>query len=409
MNELMQEMQELAEEMQSSPQAPNEQMRQMRQQMQQQQLPEQMKRNSEQLRKNQLQDAQQGQQQMQQQLQQMSQRMQQMKQNMSGQQMQINLAGVHNALETTLRLSDRQESLRKTIRELSADSPTLRDYAQDQERLKSGLLSVSDSLQALAKEIPQMKRTVQRESGEALRAMNDATEALSERNAARASGTQKASMTHLNELALLLADLLKQMQNAQGGGGGQSMQQMLQQMQQMSGQQQKLNRQVQQFLNDMQGNRLSVDQQERLKQLARQQAEIKKQLDDLGKESGMRDDMLGDLDRIAEQMEETIRELQQGTQSRRTIERQQQILTRMLQAQRSLQQQGKDDKREGQQSTDEFDRSSPNDLSTQEEIETLRRDLIRALDSGYAPDYERLIKRYFELLEQQRPSGAPQP
>ncbi len=409
MNELMQEMQKLAKEMQSSPQAPNEQMRQMQQQMQQQQVPEQMKQNSEQLRKNQLQDAQQGQQQMQQQLQQMSQRMQQMKQNMSGQQMQINLAGVHNALETTLRLSERQESLRTTVRELATDSPTLREYAQDQDRLTSGLLSVSDSLQALAKQIPQMKRTVQRESGEALRAMNDATEALSERNAARASGTQKASMTHLNELALLLADLLKQMQNSQGGGGSQSMQQMLQQMQQMSGQQQKLNRQVQQFLNDMQGNRLSVDQKERLQQLARQQAEIKKQLDDLGKGSGMRDDMLGDLDRIAEQMEETIRELQQGTQDRRTIKRQQQILTRMLQAQRSLQQQGKDDKREGQQSTDEFDRASPSELSPQEEIEKLQRDLIRALDSGYAPDYERLIKRYFELLEEQRPTDAPQP
>jgi hypothetical protein len=187
------------------------------------------------------------------------------------------------------------------------------------------------------------------------------------------------------------------------------MQQMLQQMQQMSGQQQKLNRQVQQFLNDTQGNRLSVDQKERLQQMARQQAEIKKQLDELGQGNGMRDDLLGDLDRIAEQMEETIRELQQGTQNRRTIERQQQILTRMLQAQRSLQQQGKDDKREGQQSTDEFDRASPSDLSPQEEVEKLRRDLIRALDSGYAPDYERLIKRYFELLEDARPTEAPQP
>ena len=407
MDELMKEMQELADEMKSSPQAPNEQMRQMRQQMQQEQLPRQMQQNSQQLRQNQLQDAQQGQQQMQQQLQQMSQRMQQMQQNMSGQQMQINLAGVHDALETTLRLSERQEALRGTVRQLATDSPTLRDYAQEQEQLKSGLLSVSDSLQALAKEIPQMKRTVQQESGEALRAMTDATEALTERNAARASGTQKASMTHLNELALLLADLLKQMQNSQGGGGGQSMQQMLQQMQQMSGQQQKLNRQIQEFLNDMQGNRLSVNQQERLKQLARQQADIKKQLDELGKGNGMRDDVLGDLDRIAEQMEETIRELQQGTQNRRTIQRQQQILTRMLQAQRSLQQQGKDDKRKGRQSTDEFDRTSPSELSPQEEIEELRRDLIRALDGGYAPDYERLIKRYFELLEKQQPGSPP--
>ncbi|PEN13900.1 hypothetical protein CRI94_07540 [Longibacter salinarum] len=399
MQELMKEMQELSEQMQSSPQAPNEQMRQMQQRLKQQDMPEQMKQNSQQLRKDQLQDAQSGQQQMQQQLQQMSQQMQQMKQGMSGQKQQMNIAGIHRALQATLRLSERQESLRGTVRELSADSPTLRTYAPNQEQLKSGLLSVSDSIQALAKQIPQMKRVVQKESGDALREMNRATEALTERNAAQASSTQKASMTHLNELALLLADLLKQMQNAQGGGGGQSMQQMLQQMQQMSGQQQKLNRQVQQFLNDMQGNRLSVDQKERLQQMARQQAEIKKKLDELGKENGMRNQVLGDLDRIAEQMEETIRELQRGQQNSRTVERQQQILTRLLNAQRSLRKQGKDDRREGREPGD-YERRSPADLTPQEEIEQLRRDLIRALDSGYAPDYERLIKRYFELLEE---------
>jgi len=407
MQELMQQMQQLSEEMQSSPQAPNEQMRQMKQQMQQQDLPEQMKRNSEQLRRNQLRDAQSGQQQMQQQLQQMSQKMQQMQQGMSGQQLQINLAGVHAALENTLRLSERQESLRQTIRELSSDSPTLRSYAQDQEQLKSSLRSVSDSLQQLAKQIPQMNRKVQKETGEALRSMDGATAALSERNAARASGTQKASMTHLNELALLLADLLKQMQNAQGSGGGQSMQQMLQQMQQMSGQQQKLNRQIQQFLNDMQGNRLSVDQKKRLQQMAEQQAEIKRTLDELGRDSGLRDDVLGDLDRIAEQMEETIRELQQGRQTSRTVERQKQILTRLLNAQRSLRKQGKDDRRKGQSSDDDIERVSPSELSPEEEIEQLRRDLIRALDSGYAPDYERLIKRYFELLESRESSPQP--
>ncbi len=407
MKELMQQMQQLSEEMQSSPRAPNEQMRQMKQQMQQQDLPEQMKRNSEQLRRNQLQDAQSGQQQMQQQLQQMSQKMQQMQQGMSGQQMQINLAGVHAALENTLRLSERQESLRQTIRELSSDSPTLRSYAQDQEQLKSSLRAVSDSLQQLAKQIPQMNRKVQKETGEALRSMDGSTAALSERNAARASGTQKASMTHLNELALLLADLLKQMQNAQGSGGGQSMQQMLQQMQQMSGQQQKLNRQIQQFLNDMQGNRLSVDQKKRLQQMAEQQAEIKRKLDELGRESGLRDDVLGDLDRVAEQMEETIRELQQGRQTSRTVERQKQILTRLLNAQRSLRKQGKDDRRKGQSSDDDVERVSPSELSPEEEIEQLRRDLIRALDSGYAPDYERLIKRYFELLEGRESSRQP--
>jgi hypothetical protein len=111
---------------------------------------------------------------------------------------------------------------------------------------------------------------------------------------------------------------------------------------------------------------------------------------------------LGDLDKIAEQMEETIRELQQGQQDPRTVERQRQILTRMLDAQRSLQTQGKENRREGQSSDEELNRQNPGDLTPKEQAEKLRRDLIRALESGYAPDYEKLIKRYFELLQQQK-------
>jgi ABC-type transporter Mla subunit MlaD len=248
-----------------------------------------------------------------------------------------------------------------------------------------------------------MSRKVQEETGNALREMESATTDLSERSAPQAGSHQKGSMMHLNELALMLSDLLSQMQNASGSGSGMSMQQMMQQMQKMSGQQQKLNRQIQQFLNDVQGNRLSTDQQERLQQLAKQQQRIQQQLKDLAEEGGANaDQVLGDLNKIAEQMEKTIQELQQGRQNERTIDRQRQILTRMLQAQQSLRTQGKKPERKGRTSDEAFNPESPDELSPQEQAETLRRDLIRALESGYAPDYEELIKRYFELLQQQQ-------
>ena len=400
MRQIMEEMQQLSDEMKDVRSAPREQMQRMNRQMQQQNLPQQMQQNSEQLRQNQLRKAREGQQQMQQQLQQMQQRMQQMNQSMQGQQMQINRAGLRSALENTLRLSQKQEDLRGTVNELSGDSPALRPLAQEQKQLVTGLETVSDSLQSLARNIPQMSRTVQKETGNALREMKDATESLSEREAGPASGHQKGSMMHLNELALLLSDLMDQMQSGSGSGSGMSMQQMMQQLQQMTGDQQKVNQQIQQFLNDVQGNRLSVDQKERLKQLSRQQRQIQKELKELSQQPGANEQVLGDLNRIAEQMEETIRELQQGTQNRETLQRQRQILTRMLQAQKSLQTQGKKDERQGSTSEEEFDRAAPEDVSPREEAETLRRDLIRALETGYAPDYETLIRRYFELLEQ---------
>ncbi|MEM1043649.1 MAG: hypothetical protein AAGI91_13595 [Bacteroidota bacterium] len=44
--------------------------------------------------------------------------------------------------------------------------------------------------------------------------------------------------------------------------------------------------------------------------------------------------------------------------------------------------------------------------SSEAEADCLRRDLIRALESGYAPDYQELIKRYFDLLQRRNSSGS---
>jgi uncharacterized protein with NRDE domain len=78
----------------------------------------------------------------------------------------------------------------------------------------------------------------------------------------------------------------------------------------------------------------------------------------------------------------------------------------MLQAQQSLRTQGREEKRRGTSADDPGTRESPDDLTPREKAETLRRDLIRALESGYAPDYEDLIRRYFELLQESESDGS---
>ena len=400
MRKLEKALEEAQKEMNDVQSAPREQLQKMNQQLQRQNLPQKMRQNSQQLQKNQLQDAQQGQQRMQQSLKQMQKQLTQMKSQMQGQQRQLNIAGLRAALENTLRLSKRQESLRGDVRALASEGPALRPYARDQKTLSDGLRTVTDSLQSIAERVPEMSRSVQETTGNALRAMETATTALDERNAGKATGHQKTSMRHLNELALLLSNLLEQLQNQQqGSGSGMSMQQMVQKLQQMSGQQQKLNQQIQQNLNQKQGQRLSTDQAQRRKELAKQQRRIKQQLQDLGVGSEARDQVMGDLEKIAKQMEQSARELQDGERpSRDLIDRQRQIMTRLLNAQQSLRTQGKQKQRQGRQSDGNYEQRPPGDRPASEEADQLRRDLIRALEMGYSSDYEELIRRYFELL-----------
>jgi len=405
MRKLEQAMEEARREMTDVQSAPRKQMQKLNEQLRRQNLPQQMQKNSQQLRQNQLQEAQQGQQGMQQSLKQMQKQLSKMKSQMQGEQRQLNVAGLRSALENTLRLSKRQESLRSTVDGLTAEGPTLRTYARDQKQLADGLRTVADSLQSIAKRIPEMSRSVQERTGNALRAMETATTALDERESGRATGHQKTSMMHLNELALLLSDLLKQMQNQQGSGSGMSMQQMAQQLQQMSGQQQKLNQQIQQHLNDVQGDRLSPDQSKRREELAKQQRQIKQQLQDMDVGSETREQMMGDLEKIAKQMEETARNLQRDERpGRNLIDRQRQILTRLLNAQQSLRTQGKEEQRRGRQADEDVEQQPPGDLPSPDETDQLRRDLIRALDMGYSADYEELIRRYFELLQDREPA-----
>lgn len=398
MKKLEEAMKKAQQEMSDVQSAPSKQLQKLNQQLQQRNLPKKMQKNSNQLRQNQLQDAQQGQKQMQQTLQKMQKQLSSMKSKMQSQQRRINLAGLRTALENTLRLSKRQETLRTKVEALSEDGPTIRSYARKQKAISDGFKAVTDSLTAIAKRVPELTQKVKEKSGNALRAMDTAISALDERKAGKATGHQKTSMRHLNELALLLSDLLEQMQNQKGGGGGASMQQMLQKLQQAAGQQQKLNKQIQQHLNKTQGKRLSPDDAKRRKELAKQQRQIKKQLKQMDVGSEAKQKILGDLEKIAEQMEETAQELDQNRRpSRELIKRQQQILTRLLNAQNSLRTQGKENQRKGQSAND-VEQNAPGQTPSPEAPDQLRRDLIRALEMGYSSDYESLIKQYFELL-----------
>ncbi len=402
MRELEQQLDSLAAQMAQVKNTPRQQMQQFARQLQKQNLPQRMRRNSRQLRQGRLQQAQQGQQNMAQRLQAAQKRLQQMRSSMQGRRKRMNVAGLKRALDNTLRLSRQQEALHKKTRSLSPESPATRQAAQRQQQLAEGLRTVSDSLQQLARGVPQMSRAVQRQTGQALRNMQSATQALSKRLVQQAAGSQKASMTQLNQLALSLSRLLSQLMNGQGQGSGMSMQQMAQQLRKMARQQGRLNSQLQQFLNDVQGNRLAANQARRLRQMAAQQQALKRRLDELRKQ-GVAEKALGDLGRIAEQMQETIDELRRRQYDRRTIERQQQIRTRLLDAQRSLRRRGRDPKqRQARRPEGDFLRESPSELTLEEQADSLHRALLRALESGYAPDYEALIRRYFELLQERQ-------
>ena len=112
-----------------------------------------------------------------------------------------------------------------------------------------------------------------------------------------------------------------------------------------------------------------------------------------------RSDVLGSLDNMAKEMEEVVNELNSLRLDRGTIERQQKIFSRMLDAQKSVREKEYSKKRLAETGK-EYIRISPDDPTDLENqrMKQLKLDLSRALNEGYNPDYEKLIEEYFRTL-----------
>lgn len=342
----------------------------------------------------------------QQQMQQMAQKMRDTKQQMNQQQIQVNMAALKYILYSMINLSDNQEEITKETENLPPRSQAYVEKARKERNIAQQFSTLSDSLYNVSSEIASFSNQINKKKVEVEGHLDRAVDMLAERDQSNATYAQRQSLGGINELASMIALLLDQLQNQQGNGSGSgnmSMQQLIEQMKKMSGQQQALNKQIQNLINDIQGDRLSQDQTKRLNQLAKQQNNIRKQLQQLQQngelESG--DKVLSELQRMSDQMEDAINDLRGGQLDRTLVERQQNILSRMLSSQKAMQQRGKEDKREAT-TAEEQPQSVPPDMTLEELQQRIRKMLNDPDRTKFTEDYQRLIEQYFELLKKQK-------
>jgi len=82
------------------------------------------------------------------------------------------------------------------------------------------------------------------------------------------------------------------------------------------------------------------------------------------------------------------------------IQKQEKILSKLLDAQRSINERDFEKNRESKVGNI-FNSKSPGELNLSDEKvkDNLREELMKAIQEGYSKDYEDLIRRYFEELE----------
>jgi hypothetical protein len=346
-------------------------------------------------------EMQQQQQQISEQMQQESERFRSSVQQMSGQQMNVNIAALQRALYTLLELSGMQEYITQTSGETRNRSQGFVDLARLQNNVSDQFSTVADTLFQVSSELPGVPNQVNRKKLEVEQRIGRTIDQMVERNQRGSSIATRESLGGINDLTSMIASLIDQLMDQQNGGmgSGMSMQQMVEQLQNMSGDQQQLNQQLQDLINDVQGDRLTREQSERLDQIARQQNEIRQQLREL-QQSGALDQgdrMLSELQRMLEDMEDSINDMRGGITDPLMVERQQNILSRMLNAEESLQQRGEEEEREGAAAM-EYERVLPPDITLEELQQEIRARMQDPSYTRFSEQYQRLIERYFEQL-----------
>jgi hypothetical protein len=329
----------------------------------------------------------------------MKQKMQQMQKSMQQQNQQQAFADMMKILNNLISLSKKQEELKNQSQRLEQNSSKFQQNAQRQSDLKSELERTMNQMSELAQKTFAITPEMGKAMGDSRKQMDRALEALQGRNAPFASSSQGESMKSLNEAASLMKSGMESMM--QGGGQG-GMMSLMQQLGKMSQMQMQLNNMTQSLQRGMNGQ-LSPQQQAQMQRLAQQQEMIRKSLDELDKEarkSGKSKTLPGNLENIMKQMQEVVSDMNTEKLNNDLIQKQERILSRLLDAQRSMNERDYEKERESKAGKD-FTRESPAalNLNTERGKNKIKDELNKAIQEGYLKDYEELIRKYYEALQ----------
>lgn len=218
---------------------------------------------------------------------------------------------------------------------------------------------------------------------------------------------RKEARDALGQVNALIVDLLTTSQQSSPSSGGSALEELMQQLQSMAERQSSLNdltrlleRQTQELGMGPQASRQLADMmaaQERLLEDARR----------LAREFGDRREILGRLDDTADEMAKALAEMEKTGASQQTVDRQKRILSRLLDAQRSLRRREYTRERLSRPG-EEYARERPGALpdDATRATQRLREDLLRAMERAYPGEYRDLIRAYFEGLSQDARGGS---
>jgi hypothetical protein len=383
--EKLDELEKLGEELDKNSELPGQEESNEVQQQQQQ--------SKEQLQKNQPSKSKQPQKKAMEQMQQMQQQMEGMQNSMMMEMDMQNLESLRQILHGLVKLSFDQEGLMKEFNDLQQNDPRFNALAQLQLKLKDDAKVLEDSLLALGKKDPMMGSFITKEIGELNDHLDKVIESNRERRRPQASSEMQMTMTSINNLALMLDDhfdmMMQMMANAQPSMKKSNQKGKKPSLSQM---QQQLNQKIQDLKNSGKtGRQLS----EELAEMAAEQERIRRALQEMQEKMKNEGQMPGG--DLPSKMEQTEMDLVNKQITEQLIRRQKEIMTRLLETEKSMREQDMDEERKGETAKD-YEKEIPKAFEEYLRLKEKEVELLKTIPPKLYPYYKKEVNEYFKRM-----------
>lgn len=318
---------------------------------------------------------------------------------------------IRQILKNLIYVSTTQEELIFDFKKVDRFDPQFNELTKKQKKLIDDVKIIEDSLVSLSKRQIAIQGIVNKELGNMKYNMNSSMEHLAERQIYQANSSQQFVMTAANNLALLLDESLQQMQNQmmqqkfgkgscnKPGGApkpGQSMEQL---KKMLSKQIEEMKKQIDQEGSKPgdQGKKGDQGKAKDFAKMAAKQAQMKEKLAQLQKEL-QNQGGAGNLQSLENEIEKIEKELYNKEISVETIERQQDILTKLLEAENSLREREYDEKRKGTEGKNNKNRNLL--INNQYKYtDTKQKDLLELIPPSFNLYYKIKVNEYFNTFD----------
>lgn len=311
-------------------------------------------------------------------------------------------------LENVVRSSHAEEELMKVVGKMKTDDPTGGDKISQQKDISNNFVMVSDSLRQMALRQTTIKNFVFTELQIIENQLDGAMLDILELRFGTASAKQQKAMMSMNNLALMLAESLNEMESMMDGmtsnscskpgkskgsqGKPKSMKNMKDLQEQLGQQLKEMQEKMQQMQKD---GRPMSQMNEEFARMAAQQEMIRKEMQKMLEEM-KKDGIIGDdgVNQIMEDMEKLEEDLVNKRVTNQTMKRHREIMSRMLKAEKAQQEREKDEKRKSNEYKGSEKRHEIDNLRYEESIRK-QQDFLRTEPIEYQPFYKEKINEYF--------------